>query len=80
MDEYNKNIIDKWLSKHGDPNIQREVEKDLELEHYRHISNKENYTLLLNSGMFWEVHPELYGDWDKDKVLIAIKLGMKHEP
>lgn len=32
--------------------------------------NKEDYDKLLNSGMFWEFHPELSGDWNKDKNLI----------
>lgn len=37
---------------------------------YVHISTKENYMLLLKSGMFWEFHPELTGEWDKDKEVI----------
>jgi hypothetical protein len=28
---------------------------------------KAEYQLVLKSGMFWEFHPELTGDWDKDK-------------
>lgn len=28
---------------------------------------KENYLKLLYSGMFWEFHPELTGDWKQDK-------------
>lgn len=28
---------------------------------------KEDYFLLLGSGMFWEFHPELTGKWNKDK-------------
>ena len=28
---------------------------------------KQSYKELLNSGMFFEFHPELSGDWDKDK-------------
>jgi hypothetical protein len=28
---------------------------------------KEDYIKLLNSGMFWEFHPELTGVWEKDK-------------
>ena len=34
---------------------------------YKQIKNKEDYDKLLNSGMFWEFHPELSGDWNKDK-------------
>ena len=37
---------------------------------YKQIQNKEDYDKLLNSGMFWEFHPELSGDWNKDKNLI----------
>lgn len=37
---------------------------------YRHIQTKENYNKLLTSGMFWEFHPELTGDWEKDKKII----------
>lgn len=37
---------------------------------YKQIKNKEDYDKLLNSGMFWEFHPELSGDWNKDKNLI----------
>ena len=37
---------------------------------YRHIQKKEDYTKLLESGMFWEFHPELSGNWqDDDKVI-----------
>ena len=28
---------------------------------------KENYLKLLKSGMFWEFHPNLTGDWEQDK-------------
>ena len=28
---------------------------------------REEYLKLLHSGMFWEVHPELTGNWEKDK-------------
>ena len=42
---------------------------------YRQIQTKENYMLLLKSGMFWEFHPELTGEWDKDKNLISGDTG-----
>jgi hypothetical protein len=29
---------------------------------------KAEYESLLKSGMFWEFHPELTGEWNKDKV------------
>jgi phenylalanyl-tRNA synthetase beta subunit len=37
---------------------------------YRHIQKKEDYTKLLKSGMFWEFHPELTGNWEVDKAVI----------
>lgn len=37
---------------------------------YNKISTKEEYDILLKSGMFWEFHPELSGDWEKDKNVI----------
>jgi len=37
---------------------------------YEQIKTKENYDKLLVSGMFWEFHPELSGDWEKDKEVI----------
>lgn len=29
--------------------------------------SEEQYTKLLHSGMFWELHPELTGVWEKDQ-------------
>lgn len=40
---------------------------------YDKINTEENYDLLLNSGMFWEFHPELSGDWEKDKEIILLE-------
>jgi hypothetical protein len=37
---------------------------------YQNIQTKENYLLLLKSGMFFEFYPELTGDWEKDVVII----------
>ena len=31
------------------------------------LSIRENYNSLLKSGMFWEFHPHLTGEWEKDK-------------
>ena len=31
---------------------------------------KEDYIKLLNSGMFWEIYPELSGNWDKDSLIL----------
>jgi len=33
---------------------------------YDNIHTKPDYDLLLSSGMFFEVHPELSGDWKTD--------------
>jgi len=40
------------------------------MDRYQNIKTKENYDKLLKSGMFWEFHPELTGDWNKDKEVI----------
>jgi hypothetical protein len=40
---------------------------------YINIQTKERYDSLLKSGMFWEFHPELTGDWEKDKEVILTK-------
>jgi len=37
---------------------------------YEKIKEESNYELLLNSGMFWEIFPELTGNWEKDKIII----------
>ena len=37
---------------------------------YEQIKTKENYDMLLGSGMFWEFHPELTGNWEIDKLVI----------
>lgn len=37
---------------------------------YDKIQHKSDYMLLLNSGMFYEMHPELSGNWDVDKKVI----------
>ena len=39
-------------------------------DEYRNIKTKENYISLLKSGMFWELHPELTGDWCLDDFVI----------
>lgn len=33
---------------------------------YKKISKREEYLKLLNSGMFWELYPELSGNWEHD--------------
>ena len=42
---------------------------------YEKIKTKDDYDLLLKSGIFFELHPELSGDWEKDKNIIADKLS-----
>jgi len=37
---------------------------------YKNIQEKGNYDKLLSSGMFWEVHPELSGNWDVDREVV----------
>ncbi len=37
---------------------------------YKNIQTKENYDKLLSSGMFWEFHPELSGNWDVDRYVV----------
>ena len=39
-------------------------------DRYRNIKTKDNYMSLLNSGMFWEFHPELTGNWYLDEPVI----------
>ena len=40
------------------------------MDKYKNIKTKESYDKLLSSGMFWEFHPELTGEWEKDKLII----------
>lgn len=35
--------------------------------HKSNYKNWEYYKNLLKSGMFWEFHPDLSGEWEKDK-------------
>ena len=39
-------------------------------DRYRNIKTEENYMSLLKSGMFWEFHPELTGNWCLDESVI----------
>ena len=41
---------------------------------YEQIKTEDNYKKLLASGMFWEFHPELTGDWNVDKDAILNQL------
>lgn len=44
---------------------------------YENIKTIEAYNSLLNSGMFWEFHPELTGDWDKDRDMVSLETPKK---
>ena len=44
---------------------------------YKFIKTEEDYNELLKSGMFWEFHPELTGDWKKDSKVINLP---EHNP
>jgi len=40
------------------------------MNNYKNIKTEETYNKLLKSGMFWEYHPTLTGDWNKDKIIV----------
>lgn len=37
---------------------------------YKNVNTQDKHKRLLKSGMFWEFHPELTGDWEIDKLVI----------
>lgn len=41
----------------------------------RIINLKVEYDRLLKSGMMWEFHPELTGNWEEDKFIFASKFN-----
>lgn len=43
---------------------------DLAGSRYQNIQSETAYRTLMNSGMFFEFHPELSGDWEQDKQVI----------
>lgn len=43
---------------------------NIKYDPYRHIRDEDNYYKLLKSGMFFEFHPELSGNWSKDSLII----------
>ena len=45
-------------------------DKRKHMDIYENIKTEENYNKLLKSGMFFEFHPELSGNWLTDKVVI----------
>lgn len=47
---------------------------------YKNIDTRENYNILLSSGMFFEFHPELTGNWDSDKFIILAPKKNKKTP
>lgn len=44
--------------------------KNNSMDDYKHIKTEENYFTLLKTGMFFEFHPELTGNWCDDKLII----------
>ena len=46
---------------------------------YDQIKTRENYDLLKSTGMFWICHPELTGEWSKDKEVILAEEPKKVE-
>jgi N6-adenosine-specific RNA methylase IME4 len=48
------------------------------MDRYRNIKTEKNYLSLLKSGMFWEFHPELTGDWEQDRLLIGAEPKKKY--
>lgn len=40
------------------------------MANYEKIKTKDNYIFILKSGMFWELYPELTGNWDEDRKII----------
>jgi len=47
-----------------------ELQEDENFNPYKNISKQEDYRLLLRSGHFWNIHPELTGEWKVDKLRI----------
>ena len=47
-----------------------ELQEDKNYNPYKGISKEQDYNLLLISGAFWDIHPELTGDWKVDKLII----------
>lgn len=47
-----------------------ELQEDKKYNIYKGISREQDYNLLLRSGAFWDIHPELTGDWNVDKIRI----------
>src|SRR5690606_22900219 len=50
----------------GKPQDNRK-KSDLDVNSLQYFISEENYLGFLNSGIFWELFPELSGDWKKDK-------------
>jgi len=47
-----------------------ELQEDENFNPYKNISKQEDYRLLLRSGHFWSIYPELTGEWKVDKLRI----------
>jgi len=66
MENESKNKV-----KSTDNNNEKLLVSDVDYQdRYRNIKTEENYISLLKSGMFWEFHPELTGNWYLDEPVI----------
>ena len=66
MENESKNKV-----KSTDNNNEKLLVSDVDYQdRYRNIKTEENYMSLLKSGMFWEFHPELTGNWYLDEPVI----------
>ena len=69
MENESKNKV-----KSTDNNNEKLLVSDVDYQdRYRNIKTEENYISLLKSGMFWEFHPELTGNWYLDEPVINSK-------
>jgi len=48
------------------------MENKTKRDPYRYIRTKYGHKSLVKSGKFKEFHPELTGNWDKDKITIEL--------
>jgi len=47
-----------------------ELQEDENFNPYKNISKQEDYSRLILSGHFFDIHPELTGEWNVDKIRI----------
>ena len=57
-----------FMSELNDKDLHTEcIENWIEKQEKIEDNYQKEYLLLLRSGMFWEIYPELTGEWEKDK-------------